>query len=176
MASGKQVPVFVGLLIYLRSWLSKVGRKNFNTVVEMRGTAAALSYSRASRQLEREWRELQCTESLSWKNREENAKLDSFKFLKFSLFSSRILQPNPSLSICTCHHFGYCRFYFFLFLVQLLLSYDSGAQTDAVTVLSCACSFWGVVTICSLSPACHTSFGQGCLRQAQKGDIRGNFP
>lgn len=67
MASGNQVPVFVGLLIYLCSWLYKVGRKNFNTVVEIHGTAAALSYSRASGQLDREWRELQCTESLSWK-------------------------------------------------------------------------------------------------------------
>lgn len=80
MASGNQVPVFVDLLIYLRSWLNKVGRKNFNTVVEMHGTAAALSYSRASRKLGREWRQLQCTESPSWKNREEeNAKLYSIE-------------------------------------------------------------------------------------------------
>ena len=68
MASGDQVPVFVGLLIYLRSWLNKVGRKNFNAVVEMHGTAAALSSSRTSGKLDREQREPQRTESLSWKN------------------------------------------------------------------------------------------------------------
>lgn len=44
MASGKQVPVLVGLLIYLCSCINKAGRKNFNTVLEMHGTAAALSY------------------------------------------------------------------------------------------------------------------------------------
>lgn len=60
MASGNQVPVFVGLLIYLHSQLNKVGRKIFffNTVVKMHGTPATPSYSRASRKLDKECREL----------------------------------------------------------------------------------------------------------------------
>lgn len=51
MASGNQVPVFVGLLTYLRSLLNKVERKNFNTAVKMHGTPATLSHSRASGEL-----------------------------------------------------------------------------------------------------------------------------
>lgn len=95
MASENQVPVFVGLLIYLRSWLNKVGRKNFNTVVKMHGTPATLSYSRACGELGKEWRKLQCTESLKWKNRvEEDAMLDSFKFSNLACFPAESCSPN----------------------------------------------------------------------------------
>jgi len=102
MASGNQVPVFVGLLIYLCSWLNKVGRKNFNTVVKMHGTPATLSYSRASRKLDKEW-----TESLRWKNNaqkvsggkirvEEDAMLDSLKFSNSACFPAESCSQTPA--------------------------------------------------------------------------------
>lgn len=73
--------MFVGLLVYLCSWLDEVGRKSFNTVVGMDGTPDTLSFSRAFGKLGKAWRKLQCTDSLRWKNRvEEDAMLDSFKF------------------------------------------------------------------------------------------------
>lgn len=99
MASGSQVPAFVGLLIYLRFWLNKVGRKNFNTVVKMHGTPAALSYSRASGELDKECRKLQCTESLRWKNRaKEDAMLDSFEFSNLACFPAESCSQTPASS------------------------------------------------------------------------------